>query len=146
VPGARAVHVPMSGCGVMHAYVQIRKTVEGQGKTAAVAAISASFGIKHAFVFDEDVDIFDEKEVLLALATRFQADRGLVVLNGMTGTSLDPSSLDGSTSKLGFDCTKPLGRPFAERLAVPDEILQEVDPLELVGRDRWERIPMEPWG
>ena len=58
-----------------HVYIQIRKTVEGQGKTAAVAALSGFFDIKHAFVFDEDVDIFDEREVLLALATRFQADR-----------------------------------------------------------------------
>ena len=75
VPGIKAVHVPMSGCGVSHVYIQMRKTVEGQGKTAAVAALSGFFDIKHAFVFDEDVDIFDEREVLLALATRFQADR-----------------------------------------------------------------------
>ena len=147
VPGTKGAHVPMSGCGVMHAYVQIRKTVEGQGRAAALAALSSTYGIKHAFVFDEDVDIFDEKEVLLALATRFQADRGLIVVPNMTGTSLDPSSPDGtSTAKVGFDCTKPLGKPFAERLSIPDEVLQKVDPLELVGRDRWERIPTEPWG
>jgi UbiD family decarboxylase len=147
VPGASGVHVPMSGCGVMHAYVQIRKTIEGQGRAAALATLSSTYGIKHAFVFDQDVDIFDEKEVLLALATRFQADRGLVVLHDLPGTSLDPSSLNGtSTSKLGFDCTKPIGRDFAERLSIPDEIRQKVDPLELVGRDRWDRIPTEPWG
>ena len=82
VPGVKAVHVPMSGCGVAHVYIQIRKTVEGQGKTAAVTALTSYIGLKHAFVFDEDVDIFDEREVLLALATRFQADRGLVTLAG----------------------------------------------------------------
>ena len=82
VPNIKAVHVPMSGCGVSHVYIQMRKTVEGQGKTAAAAALSGFFDIKHAFVFDEDVDIFDEREVLLALATRFQADRGLVLLPG----------------------------------------------------------------
>lgn len=147
VPGASAAHVPMSGCGVMHVYLQIRKTLEGQGRAAAVAALSSSFGLKHAFVFDEDIDIFDEKEVLLALATRFQADRGLVVLADVTGASLDPSSPDGvTTAKLGFDCTKPLGKPFAERLAIPDEVLSRIDPIELVSRERWERIPVEPWG
>src|SRR5499426_3427676 len=31
VPGVKAVHLPMSGCGVAHVYIQIRKTVEGQG-------------------------------------------------------------------------------------------------------------------
>jgi len=92
---------------------------EGQGKTAAVSALTSYIGLKHAFVFDEDVDIFDEREVLLALATRFQADRGLVTLPGMTGSPLDPSSADGRlVCKAGFDCTKPIGKPFAERLSI----------------------------
>jgi len=131
----------------MHVYVQIRKTVEGQGQAAAVAALSAGFGHKHVFVFDEDVDIFDEKEVLLAVAMRFQADCGLIVLPGLTGGVLDPSSPDGTTAtKVGFDCTKPVGSPFAERLAVPPEVLQKIDPLKLLSKEKWERIPVEPWG
>jgi 2,5-furandicarboxylate decarboxylase 1 len=147
VPGGRAAHVPMSGAGVMHVYLQIRKTIDEQGRMAAIAALSSNVGIKHVFVFDEDVDIFDEKEVLLALATRFQADHGLIVLHDMVGTSLDPSSPGKTrTSKVGFDCTKPLGKSFAERLSVPDETLEKMDPLELVSPDRWERIPIEPWG
>ena len=147
VPGVKAVHSPTSGTGASHIYIQIRKTVEGQGKVAATAALTASYDQKHAFVFDEDVDIFDEREVLLALATRFQADQGLVMLPGLTGSPLDPSSPDGHTScKAGFDCTKPLGKPFAERLAIPDEVLKALDPLKIVSRDRWEKIPTEPWG
>jgi UbiD family decarboxylase len=147
VPGIKAVHVPMSGCGVAHVYLQIRKTVEGQGKVAATAALTSFFGLKHAFVFDEDIDIFDEKEVLLALATRFQADRGLLTLPGMTGSPLDPSSQDGTIAcKVGFDCTKPLGKAFAERLSIPPEVVEKVDPVEIVGRDRWGKIPVEPWG
>ncbi|HZT06031.1 MAG TPA: UbiD family decarboxylase [Chloroflexota bacterium] len=147
VPTVRAVHVPMSGAGVQHVYVQIRKTIEGQGKVAALAALNAYFANKHAFVFDEDVDIFDEKEVLLALATRFQADRGLVVVNGITGSPLDPSSEDGfTTCKVGFDCTKPLGKPFAERLSIPQDVMDRIDPFEIIGQDRLERIPVEPWG
>jgi hypothetical protein len=72
------------------------------------------------------VDIFDEKEVLLALATRFQADRGMVTLPGMTGSPLDPSSQDGTIScKVAFDCTKPLGKVFAERLSIPPEVALE---------------------
>ena len=147
VPGIRAVHVPMSGCGVSHVYIQMRKTVEGQGKTAAAAALSGFFDIKHAFVFDEDVDIFDEREVLLALATRFQADRGLVMLPGMNGSPLDPSAPERNvTAKAGFDCTKPVGKPFAERLSVSDEVLSRIDPVKIIGEKKWERIPVEPWG
>ncbi|MBM2810659.1 MAG: UbiD family decarboxylase [Chloroflexi bacterium] len=147
VPTVRGVHIPMSGGGVTHAYVSIRKVVEGQGKVAAVAALNAFFATKHVFVFDEDVDIFDEKEVLLALAQRFQGDRGLVMIPGITGSPLDPSSADGmTTTKMGFDCTKPFGTRFAERLAVPDEVLSRIDPFDIIGRERLERIPIEPWG
>ena len=45
VPGVKAVHMPMSGCGVSHVYLQIHKTVEGQGKVAATAALSSFFDI-----------------------------------------------------------------------------------------------------
>ena len=147
VPGVKAVHVPMSGCGVSHVYIQMRKTVEGQGKTAAAAALSGFFDIKHAFVFDEDVDIFDEREVLLALATRFQADRDLVLLPGMNGSPLDPSAPERNvTAKAGFDCTKPMGKPFAERLAISNEVLSRIDPVKIIGEKRWSEIPVEPWG
>ena len=44
-----------------------------------------------------------------AVATRFQADRGLVVLHDVRGSSIDPSAHDGITSKVGLDTTKPLG-------------------------------------
>ena len=147
VPNIKAVHVPMSGCGVSHVYIQIRKTVEGQGKVAAASALSGFFDIKHAFVFDEDVDIFDERDVLLALATRFQTDRGLVLLPGMNGSPLDPSAPERNvTAKAGFDCTKPVGKPFAERLAISNEVLSRIDPLKIIGANRWEQIPVEPWG
>ena len=46
-----------------------------------------------------------------AFGTQFQADRDLVVLEGMLGMTMDPS-LDGrrTGAKSGFDCTRPFGR------------------------------------
>ena len=38
--------------------------------------------VKHVFVVDEDIDIFDDAQMDWALASRFQADRDLVVLDG----------------------------------------------------------------
>jgi UbiD family decarboxylase len=58
---------------------------------------------------DEDIDVYDDRDVEWAVATRFQADRGLVVLHGVRGSSIDPSSQDGFTSKVGIDATKPFG-------------------------------------
>ncbi len=27
----------------------------------------------------------------------------------------------------------------------PDEVLQKIDPLKLLSKEKWERIPVEPW-
>ena len=47
--------------------------------------------IKHVYVFDEDIDIDDERQVEWAMGTRFQAHRDLIVLTGMKGMTMDPS-------------------------------------------------------
>ena len=64
--------------------------------------------MKNVIIVDEDIDIFDDQQVEWAVATRFQADR-LMVINGAAGSSLDPSS-EGTTSKMGIDATIPLDK------------------------------------
>ena len=59
---------------------------------------------------DEDIDIFDPNDVEWAVATRFQADRDLVVLNDQPSSSLDPSAhhvpgQKSRTAKMGLDAT-----------------------------------------
>ena len=54
-------------------------------------------------------ETIDDRDVEWAFATRFQADRGLVVLHDVRGSSIDPSARDGFTSKMGIDATRPLG-------------------------------------
>ncbi|HLY64458.1 MAG TPA: UbiD family decarboxylase domain-containing protein [Chloroflexota bacterium] len=145
VPGVRAVYLPQSGANG-HLYVQIEKTADDDGRKAATAAMHGTFGMKHVFVFDEDVDIYDEREVLRALAWRFQADKQAIILSDLRGSPLDPTSPDGRTSKMGFDCTKPLGLPFPQRLSVPREVLEAVNPADLLGQARLDAVPVEPWG
>jgi 2,5-furandicarboxylate decarboxylase 1 len=135
----------MSGCGVLHAYIQLRKTREGQGKAVLTAALGGPYPLKHAFVVDEDVDVFDDKEVLLALATRFQADRDLVVIPGTIALPLDPSCDHGVGAQAGFDCTKPL-TGFPERLHLPDEVVEQLDLEAFVPKSALDRIASEPWG
>jgi 2,5-furandicarboxylate decarboxylase 1 len=70
---------------------------------------AASHPLKLVIAVDSDVDPFNLAEVEWALATRFQADRGLVQINGAKGSSLDPSSGKSAvTSKLGLDATLPI--------------------------------------
>ena len=121
VPGVRAVHVPLSGCGFFHAYISIKKTAEGQGKQAILTALGIDHGLKLVVVVDEDVDIYDEPSVLWALSTRFQADKDMVLIPRAMGVILDPSSSeDGLGARLGLDATKPL-QEKAVRLRIPKE-------------------------
>jgi UbiD family decarboxylase len=146
-PNLLNVHVPMSGCGQNHVYLQIRKTHEGHGKAILTAALgmAARINVKHVFVVDEDIDIFDDKEVLLALATRFQGDRDMIVISNTVVPQLDPSSHNGLGSKVGFDCTKSL-TGFAERLHIPDEVAKTLDLEAYVPQAALQQIPLEPWG
>jgi 2,5-furandicarboxylate decarboxylase 1 len=121
VPGVRAVHVPLSGCGFFHAYISIKKTAEGQGKQAILTAFGIDHGLKLVVVVDEDVDIYDESSVLWALSTRFQADKDVVIVPRTMGVILDPSaSEDGLAARMGLDATKPIHEK-AVRLRIPEE-------------------------
>ena len=121
VPGVRAVHVPLSGCGFFHAYISIMKTAEGQGKQAILTALGIDHGLKLVVVVDEDVDISNESDILWALSTRFQADKDLVMVSRTMGVILDPSaSEDGLGARMGLDATKPLHEK-AVRLKIPKE-------------------------
>ena len=128
VPTVRAVHMTPGGTCRYHAAISIKKTVEGQGKNAVFAALANSFDIKHVFVVDEEVDIFDAEEVEWALATRFQAERDLVVVHGAEGSKLDPSADDGVSSKMGFDCTVPLDSEPFDYLRVRIPGYEEIEP------------------
>ena len=46
--------------------------------------------LKHVIVVDDDIDVFDEEQVLWAVSNRFQADHGLVVIPNAQGGELDP--------------------------------------------------------
>src|SRR5207247_1510992 len=118
VPHVGAVRLTEGGCAWLHGVVSIRKQHQGDGKNAIMAAFGAHTSMKRVVIVDEDINVFDDRDVEWAIATRFQADRGLVVLHDVRGSSIDPSGRDGFTSKMGIDATKPLG---GNRATVPPE-------------------------
>jgi UbiD family decarboxylase len=91
--------------------VSIRQRTFGEARLVIAALFGGLPRLKHVFVFDEDIDIRNDKQVEWALGTRFQADQDLVILTGIPGMSMDPSLQGRRTgAKTGFDCTKPTGR------------------------------------
>jgi len=110
VPKVHGVRLTEGGAMWLHAVVSITKQHEGDGKNAILAAFAGHPSLKHVVVVDEDVDIYDDRDVEWAVATRFQADKDLVVVPHARGSSLDPSAEESLTAKWGIDATKPLAR------------------------------------
>jgi len=105
------VNVNPGGCSWLHAIVQIDKQTEDDAFKAIRAAFAGHRSLKHVFIVDDDIDIYDPLSVEWAMATRFQGDRDMLILDKEVGSSLDPSAEKGTnlTTKIGFDLTKPLG-------------------------------------
>ena len=126
VPTVRNVCMPVSGNCRFHAYISIAKRGPGQAKNAICAAFAADMLLKHVVIVDDDIDVFDEEQVLWAVSNRFQADKDLVVIANAQGSELDPSAGPGGVNaKMGLDATKPL-TGFAPELRVPDEVMQKI--------------------
>lgn len=103
------------GASWLHAVVQIDKQGPEDGRLAIEAAFKGHGSLKHVWVVDTDIDIYNPNEIEWAMATRFQADQDLVIMEQMPGSSLDPSGTHvpgekSRTAKLGLDCTIPWGR------------------------------------
>jgi UbiD family decarboxylase len=110
VTRCRNVHITPGGASWLHAVIQIAKRAPDDGRRAIDAAFRGHGSLKHVVIVDEDVDPFDPHDVEWAIATRFQADRGLVVLTDQPSSSLDPSAhhvpgQKSRTAKLGLDAT-----------------------------------------
>lgn len=112
VAECRGVYITPGGCSWLHAVVAIHKRRPDDGRRAAEAAFRGHNSLKHVVVVDDDVDIFSPAEVEWAIATRFQADRDLMVWEDQPSSSLDPSArhIPGQkarTAKMGLDATIP---------------------------------------
>jgi UbiD family decarboxylase len=104
------VLVTPGGCSWLHGAVSIHKKHQDDGRKAIEAAFKGHKSMKHVFVVDDDINIHDPNDIEWAMATRFQADKNMV-MKREKGSSLDPSSdMDTQmTCKVGFDLTIPEG-------------------------------------
>jgi len=144
-PGVLDVHLSVGGVGRYHLFVKFRKQREGEPKNVILGAFGAHYDIKQVIVVDDDVDVHDPQQVEWAVATRFQADRDLVVIAGAQGSVLDPSTTvaggwcnrddpapvheQGIGAKMGLDATRPVvyrGYVFT-KVRIPGELELDLD-------------------
>ena len=125
VPTIRAVRVPAP----FTCYVSIEQRIPGQAKNAVLAVLGADLYMKRVVVVDHDVDVFDDRQVNWAIATRCQPDRDITIVTHARGSDLDPSTTqDGYTAKWGVDATaKPSLGAYTPRHRVPPAVYERID-------------------
>ena len=140
MPTVTAINLPLSGMGRSHLYISMKKRVDGEPKIAACAAFAVDPNLKHIFVVDDDIDVFNETDVLWMLATRFQGDRDLTIMPNFLGGHLNPITYGHHReekgpmeTKLIFDCTKPAPpATFPPMTRVPPAVVARVRPESVV--------------
>lgn len=112
-PGVRDVFMPPSGFCRASCYVSLKKYVEGEPANAAAAVFGTDPFVRHVVVVDQDVDIFDDAEVLKALNLNTDLSK-CFVMPYAKGSPIDPTSRNGVVSKIGVDATRPLGKEMSK--------------------------------
>lgn len=143
VPTVRAVRMTIGGGANFQAIVSLQKNFEGEPQKVGFAAFAAQDLIKHVYVVDDDIDIYDDEEVNHALTTRMDPARDIHVVENVKGNPLDPVSEEYApgravVNKMIVDATKPLDAGDKYCVAeVPTEMLERVerDWAHYVGQD-----------
>jgi 2,5-furandicarboxylate decarboxylase 1 len=132
VPTVKAVRVPAP----FTCYVSIEQRISGQAKNAIMAVLGADLYMKRVVVVDHDVDIFNDRQVNWAIATRCQPDRDIAIISNARGSDLDPSTKeDGNTAKWGVDATaKPSLAAYTPRHRIPPEVWRRINLKDFGGK------------
>jgi 2,5-furandicarboxylate decarboxylase 1 len=134
-PGVQDVRLTRGGTCRYHLVVKIDKRSNGEPKNIIMGAFGGHYDVKQVIVVDLDVDIDDPHEIEWAVATRFQADRDLLVVSGAQGSKLDPSSKEGVSAKMGIDATKPVEAELMKFKRIHVKGLEDVDLASVLERD-----------
>jgi 4-hydroxy-3-polyprenylbenzoate decarboxylase len=105
VPGLIEIHSPVDATGLT--YVKIKKTKPGEGLESGKKLASIIPIYKIVVVVDDDVDILDQKQVHMALGSRWQPFTESYIFEEARGMPLDPSTVERyKSSKIVIDATK----------------------------------------
>jgi 2,5-furandicarboxylate decarboxylase 1 len=135
IPTVTAVNLPLMGIRST-LFISMKKKVDGEPKIAASAAFSVDPILKHIFIVDDDIDVYDNDQVLWAMPTRFQADRDLIIMPNFLGGHLNPVTYGfhreekgPMETKLIIDCTRPAPpATFPPACRVPPDVVARVNP------------------
>ena len=122
IQGIKAIHLTASGCARVICYISIKKEFDNEPKKAAMQAFAEMPNLKLAVVVDEDIDVFNERDVMWAVGTRTHWDTDIDVIRkvqSFRGWLGDAVAI--------IDATRPLEGDFPKRNKVPEDALARVD-------------------
>ena len=137
VPSVRSVNCPAHSR--MHCYISLTRRHNVDVKRAAFAALNTEpDNLRGVIVVDDDVNIFEDGDLMWALGTRFDAERDLTVVRDWSGPGgvlpqnwvyhLDGTRTARTSSVFIMDATKPPPPvPYPPRSAVPAAAVEAVD-------------------
>ena len=117
-----AVHLPPSGTGRFLCYISIKKVDEGQPKQVALQALTHSPTFQVVVVVDDDVDVFNEQDVIWAVNTYMDPARDVDFLKNVGRESERAMA----NSRILIDATRPTHIAFPSQLRVPPEALERI--------------------
>lgn len=118
-PTVQDIYMPPSGCCRFSCYVSIKKRHEGEAKNALAAAIGADPFIKLAIAVDDDINIYNDSEILSAVNTRWRPKNNTFFIDNAKTNFLDPTvDSNNLVTKICIDATQPLGN-YQETISVP---------------------------
>lgn len=139
--GVRDVHFPQGG-GALCCLIQVEPSMDGQVTDALLSVMGSTWmNTKMVIAVDPDIDIYDYRDVMYALATRVDPSRDVIIVPQARGWPFDPSA-------------QPLigALPHTERSRMPSLVgkwainATKPVPYRKAERERYERAWPPLWG
>lgn len=113
-------------------YIKIKKINEGDAKRAALAALSTEIAIRFVIVVDEDIDIYNDEEVMWAVLTRVSNPDSITIIPDVIGNFLNPANYSRDKegkrtldTKVIIDATKPVAG-YAPVVKAPKDLVDRI--------------------
>jgi UbiD family decarboxylase len=119
-----AVHMPYSGAGRYTAYISIRKGEEYHAKQAGLQAIAHSPNLHTAVVVDDNINVFNEEEVIWAVNTFVDPAKDVSVISNIAHNGV-PGGL--GFNKVIIDATRTHSMATTTRLRVPPSAVARIE-------------------
>lgn len=122
IPGVKAVHLSHSGCGRVICYIAIKKEFDNDPRKAAMQAFVEMPNLKLAVIVDDDIDVFNEREVMWAVGTRTHWDKDLEVIRKVQSVR---DWLGDAVAII--DATRPQKGDFPKKNEIPQDAMERIN-------------------